>query len=371
LEEKARDGSYWARVAVSSLRALASGRLGKDNVFVRPGSVMTQNYEEFAVFLPGCKACMERRADDQYYLVNLVIDNSYADISSDNQQTGLHKAEKIRNSWETTIYPDGKTDATDQELRIVAVADSSHDDTETAVRTIASSIAKAPDAPSGKHFKVMDIHYTHDKGRLGGLKNFTKARRPLRNEDIHGSAILLARSMIHAKNKQITWVSEKGGSAVLTQALKIVSDNKVKLKDHNLFLFDPTTSTNETIKAAHGAGIQPDRNAIKTGFFNVMGNGDQALTIINRKRGEEGYTLGNAGYDMMKLGAKFYAPIGLGVGALGLAGVSIGVPAIPMIQAIAGAIGVAATGVGALKLGDSLAENIAPHTYNKHIGKIK
>lgn len=42
--------------------------------------------------------------------------------------------------------------------------------------------------------------------------------------------------------------------------------------------------------------------------------------------------------------------------------------AIPMMAAIGSAPGI---GIGAIKVGDALAEQIAPHTYHKHIGKIK
>ncbi|SMF30305.1 hypothetical protein SAMN02745866_01965 [Alteromonadaceae bacterium Bs31] len=371
LESKAHDGNYWAYLSITCLQGLASGRLGKGNIFVRSDQLVSNQSEAFCVFLPGCCASMERRANDEYYLVNLTIDNSYAQLESIKQQTGLHKAVKSGGRWETALYKDGSSDANDSEIRIAAITDSSHSNVESAADNIAASIGKAPDAPSGKNFNVMDVHYTHDKGKLGGLKNFSKARAPLKNEDIHGSAMLLAKSMIAAKTKKMTWVSEKGGSAVLTQAMRMVADSNVKLDKHNIYLYDPTTSTNEAFKMAHLVGIEPDRDAVKTGMFNYMGNRDQLPAIFNRYRSEKGYTFGNMVYDSIGQGGKMQGIVGIGTGILGLAGLSMGVPAIPMAAAIASVLGVAATGVSALKIGDTLAENIAPHKYNKHIGKIK
>lgn len=371
LEKAALDGNYWARLAISGIRALTSGRMGKDNIYVRPGNIVTQNFEQFFVFLPGCKATCERRADDQYYLVNLTLDKSYSDVKNDIQKTGLYKATKRDDKWDAEYYSRPRSDAKAGEIRITAITDGHHADVEKAVNAIAGSIGKAPDAPSGKNFQIMDVHYTHKKGRLGGLVNFSKARKPLGNDDIRGSAMLLARSMIKSKDQKISWVSEKGGSAVLTQALRMVADANVKLGEHNIYLYDPTTSTNEALKMAQRAGVTPDRNVVQTGIFNYMGNRDQLPAIINRYRSEEGYTAGNAIYDLVGQGGKAYAPIGIGISALTLAGISITAPVIPIMTAIAGALGVGATGVAALKLGDTLVSNIAPHFYNRHIGKIK
>ena len=232
----------------------------------------TREREEFFVTLPGCKAIMERRSNDQYYLMDLTIDDTYSEINSPSQTTGLHKAKKENNKWISTFYKDGQTDASGNEIRITAITDGNHEDAEKATQTIAASIAKAPDAPSSKNFTLMDVHYTHGTGKHGGLFNPKMAKKPLDNDKIHGSAILLSKSMMGAQDKRITWVSEKGGSAVLTQALEIVSKNNVRLKKHNVFLYDPTTSTNQALQAARRAGIELDGYAVHTGIFNLMGN---------------------------------------------------------------------------------------------------
>lgn len=257
------------------IHGMSSGRDNSKYVYVRPGPILTREREEFFVTLPGCKATMERRSNDQYYLMDLTIDDTYSVINSLTEATGLHKAKKRNSDWSSTFYKDGQTDASGNEIRIAAITDGNHENAQEAAKTIAASIAKAPDAPSGKNFTEMDLHYTHGTGKHGGLLNRKMAKKPLDNDKIHGSAILLSKSMMGAQDKRITWVSEKGGSAVLTQALEIVSKNNVRLKKHNVFLYDPTTSTNQALQAARRAGIELDRYAVHTGIFNPMGNSGQ------------------------------------------------------------------------------------------------
>ena len=366
---KAADrNNHWAKVAVNMIHGMSSGRDNSQYVYVRPGPIVTRGREEFFVTLPGCKATMERRSNDQYYLMDLTFDDTYSAINSPTQATGLHKAQKEGKSWDTTFYKNGQTDASGNEIRITAITDGNHANAKAATITIAASIAKAPDAPSSKKFIVMDVHYTHGTGKHGGLLSRKMAKKPLDNGKIHGSAILLSKSMMGAKDKNITWVSEKGGSAVLTQALEIVSKNNVRLKKHNVFLYDPTTSTNQALQAARRAGIELDRYAVHTGMFNPMGNSGQVTMLYNRVKSDKGYTIGNAAFDLVSHVGKGKSASGLAISALGVAGIATSMPA---IAGISGALGVAGGALAAVKMGETLVSNIAPHFYNKHAGKIR
>jgi len=357
---------------VGCIQGLTTGKLGKDNIFVHStGARVTGNFEQFYMALPGCMATLERRANDEYFLVNLTWDNTYTDANDALKKTGLYKAEKISGDWEVTQYVNGKTDVVNKEIRYVAVADSVHENAGEAVKSIAETISKVPGAPSGSHFDTMDIHYTHDKGRLGGLRYRQNARRPLQNRRVNGSAILLARSMIASKDKKMVWVSEMGGSAVLTQALKVVSDNKVQLKSHRAFFFEPTTSANAAVNAARDAGIAMGRDMVKTGFANWEGNRDQLAMIASRIRRDKGYHIGHGSADAAKLVGKAQGAATVVLTSLGYLGVSATMPAVPAITAIASVLGVAGSAIAGLKMGESLVASIAPHFYNRNIGKIK
>ena len=50
---KAKAGNHWARLAVLGLTSLASGRLGKNNIFVKPNLAVAHGAEEF---LSSCRA---------------------------------------------------------------------------------------------------------------------------------------------------------------------------------------------------------------------------------------------------------------------------------------------------------------------------
>ena len=369
LNQAALAGNHWARLSMFSLRSLSTGRLDKTHIFVRPGPMVTRGVEQFFLALPGCKATMERRSNDEYYLVNLTIDTTYMEMMGTNKEVGLYKAEKDQDGWGATFYDNGVSDVGTDEMRLVAITDGKYKDAKHAAETIAPSIGKAPEAAKGSRFVKFDMHYSGGSGSYGGLRNFNKARKPLTNQSINGSSIMLAASMAKAQNKNgITWVSEGGGSAVLTQAMEILAKQNVKLTKHKIFLMDPTTSPKQALQAAYKVGIEPDRDAIKTGVLNHMANRELAGLTVTRFKNEKGYKLGNAAFDLT---TKVGSAVGIGaagVSALGAAGVTMAAPSIPMMLTIGSALGVVTTAVG---VGEAVVSTVAPHLYNKHIGKIR
>lgn len=363
--------------ALPRIQGLASGRLGKHNIFVRPGSPMRGGCEEFLMALPGCMATLERRSDDIYYLVRLELDNTYAALmAGGNKSTGLYKAEKqsgLDGLWRAEYYKSQRSDVVSDEnnevVRLAAVVDGHYGDADKAANKVAASIGKAPGAPDGERFRVFDLHYTHGESKIGGLVNFQHSRRPLNIHRTHGSALMLAKSMSISQQQNIMWVAERGGCAVLTQAMQILVEQNIALKKHSIFLYEPSTSPAQTVQLAHRLGMMMGRNVVKTGSLNYMGNRDQLELSWSRYRAERSYTIGNLVYDTATSAAKVLTgPAGLITGALALGGVSVAAPSLPMLAKAAAIFG---TGVGALKLADKAAESIAPHRYNKHIGKIK
>jgi hypothetical protein len=90
--------------------------------------------------------------------------------------------------------------------------------------------------------------------------------------------------------------------------------------------------------------------------------------IWKRWRREKPYTVGNALSDLVSQGKNVQGLTAMALGTLGAGGVAIGVPTVPILTSILGAVGLVAAGV---KTVDTVAKNAAPYTYNKHIGKIK
>lgn len=370
LKEKALDGNHWARLTVYGLTNLASGRIGKDNIFIRPNSMVRNGVEEFFVFLPGCKATVERLPDDSYKVLALTIDPGYSEITSESSSTGIYKARKTEGgAWATTYSEKNKISEGDGPT-YVGVCDGRYKNSKDAAEYVANLVNKAPGA-GGPFFNSFDLHYTNSasKQSFGGLKQYKQAINPLSNSDIMGSSIMLANAMYQARDQEkVMWVSEFGGSAILTQAMKILSDKGIKLRSHSAYLYRPNTSTNEAVKYAHSLGLNLDRNFAKTTMFDYVGNRDQISMIYNRYKNEENYKAGNAAFDFVTQVKNVQGLKALAVTGFAAMGVTLATPTIPVLTQIAGILGVSA---GALKIGDSLAENIAPRIYNKHIGKIK
>ena len=284
LLEASREGNYWARSAVSGLRALTSGRLGKNNVFIKPNHMVAHGREEFFVYLPGCKATAERLPNDQYKILDIEIDLNYFKTES-NQKAGLFKGTKIDSSWSAKPIENGRIG--NEKDRLVGISDAGYSNPDIAVNEIASRISQAPTADKGQRLdrNGFDFHYTPGNASLGGMVNYTKAVAPTTDTDIHGSAVLLAKTMYHSKNTVgVNWATEFGGSAVLTQAMKILVDQGVKLDNHTAFLFRPKTSPNEAVKLAHKLNMKLERDFSKTTAFDMIGNRDQLKVIWNRKK---------------------------------------------------------------------------------------
>jgi hypothetical protein len=372
LLETAAKTNHWARLAVAGLTALSSGVLGKNNIFVKPSHQVANWKDKFDVILPGCRATVERLPNDSYWIVSLAMDAAYFELNNQNTMTGLYRAEKVKSNWMVDYLKNGQIVPDSGKVvrqRIVGIADTVYEDAEIAANEMASLISKAPGA-GGKFFKNFDLHFTGGEGKsLGGLKNYSLACNPLSNESIHGSALMLATTMYAAKDiKGVSWVSEFGGSAVFTQAMKILADQQVKLEDHTAFLYRPNTNVEEAASLAHKIGLDLDRKFVFTTAGDFMGNRNQVGMIFKRFKAEKNYRVGNMCWDLVAQGKNVQGGVGMATLAIGSAGVAMTAPTWPILASIGAVLGVT---VGVLKAGDSLAEHIAPRFYNKHIGKIK
>lgn len=371
LEAAAKGGSHWARITISGLQALSSGRLGKNNIFVRPNSMVARGQEQFFVILPGCKATVERMPNDTYKIVDLTMDSGYFELNSQDSMTGLYKANKVKSVWQVKYLSDGKVipdGGTTVRQRVVGISDGCYKHAAEAAIDIASLISKAPGA-GGKYFNDFDLHYTAaGKKTLGGLKNYRQACNPLSNESIHGSALMLATTMNAAKNIEgVSWVSEFGGSAVLTQAMKILADQGVSLKNHTAFLYRPNTNVDEAATWAHKIGLNLDRKFVLTLAGDYMGNRNQVGMILNRFKAEKGYRVGNMCWDLACQGKNIQGGVAMATLAIGGAGMAMTVPTWPILASIGTALGFTA---GVVKAGSSLTEHFAPRFFNKHVSKI-
>ncbi|TLM76595.1 hypothetical protein ACONUD_10900 [Microbulbifer harenosus] len=369
LVKLARRGNHWAQITVNAINQLASGRLHQNNIFIKPSAMNRGGTEEFVMILPGCKVTAEKLERDGFRILHFEADLNYGELIEKYQKPGLYKASKQDGQWEVgPAKKGGKIESLED--RVVAICDSGRENPREAARTASSRISSAPISGGGitidRH--GFDLHYTPGERGIGGLRNYKNAIRPLKDQQLYESALLLAKTMYDARGTEgVRWISEFGGSAVLTQAMKILADQKIQLKEHYVFLVDPTTSPNTAYKAAHEAGLNVDRKFSSTDMLNYMGNRDQLELIGNRLRFEKkNYSLLKASADVIEH-CKSLQGAGAFMGTLAAtAGLSLSAPA--SAAAFLTALGAAATtAIGLGKVGNAMIRAWLP----KHHDKLK
>jgi hypothetical protein len=380
LVKLARDETnYWAQITVKAINELAAGRLHQSNIFVKPGAVHRDGTEEFVMILPGCEVTCEKLDADGFKILYFKPDIKYGELIESGKKPGIYTATKTRtDKWITKRDENGYIAS--EKHRMVAISDAGYDDPDQAATLAALRIAEAPftGGSSMVNDDGFDLHFTPGEKKLGGLRNYRNAIRVNQYTDLNESALLLARTMYQAKDiKGVRWVSEDGGSGVLTQAMTILAGQGVQLPNHKVFLFNPTTSPNTAVKAAHSLQMKLDRHFNKTRMFNIVGNRDQLEMIGNRwKSKADSLTTLQAGGDLLAHGKSMHG-LGLTIGTIAagtaaVAGAGVTAPAAltAFLTALGGAVAVAKIADGTAKLGNTLVENFLPEHHDKLKGKF-
>jgi len=267
------DRNYWAQVAVEVIDNLLSDTLPENSILITPNKTQIKDRDEFVLTLPGCKLFYEMSPSGHCQILALGVDSCYGEKVEASANPGLYSATRIEDGWDTGLQQYGRL--TEKEDRLVAICDSVYDSPADAAVIVARRICQAPMAGALRiKNKGFDLHFTPGERSLGGWKNYRKAVRPNQNSEVHDSALLLARTMYQSKDIDgVAWISEDGGSAVLTQAMTILSERGIKLPKHTAFLFNPTTPPDIALKAAQSIGLNLDSEFTKCRSFNIVGNG--------------------------------------------------------------------------------------------------
>ena len=377
LVKLANQGNYWAQMSVNGIKQLAAGRLSQKNIFVKPGPAHRGGTEEFVVILPGCRVTAEKLPDDSYKLLHFQADLNYGALIEQGQAPGLYQIARKSGDWVANRNEDGLIEKRPQ--RVVAIGDSGYSSPKDAAKFAAASLSGTGQVStvSGGARSInssgggFDLHFTPGEKRIGGLTNYMNAIKPLKDERLYESAMLLARAMYMARDIQdVRWISEFGGSGVLTQALRILADRKVKLKGHTAFLYRPSTSPHEALKAMHAVeGLELERSFKESDALDYIGNRDNLRVLQERRKHEEtSYTWLHRATDTVCAGSTLHNAVGFVVGAAGLTGLAISAPAAgAFLTALGSAVATAAT---AGKLGQRAMKAWAPKKYEEIAGKF-
>ncbi|ROS00176.1 hypothetical protein EDC56_2812 [Sinobacterium caligoides] len=362
-----RKGSHWARITVEGLHNLAHGRLNMANIFINP--VTKGGSDEFIAVLPGCKVTIEKMSSDCYKILYFERDENYF-TQEETNAAGLYRVVSEADGWDTRYIKDGRLKS--EGPHHVAISDRGYEDASFAAEQAALRIANAPEvSPNQMKTHGFALHYTPGKDKIGGLVHAKTAFNPLNDDVLNASALQLAQTMYDARKiKAVNWVAEFGGSAVLTQAMRILADQGVELKTHTAYLYKPKSRTNVAVKQAMRLNLSINGDFSQSSALDIVGNMDALAVVKTRSQHDDSYRLGHATTAVRKFVAKAGAAgaTGLAVAGAGCAAAGVSVPvisaaAIPAAVVFAGALYKAAK--GAAGVGVDLLEVAAPETHDK------
>ena len=232
-----------------------------NNVFIKPATNIAYGIEEFFLILPGCKATVEKQSNGQFRILYIEVDTNYGELQKKALKPGLWRAINTGSEWSASYVKNGHIK--DNDNRVVAITDSGHPEPKDALDDSSSHVISAP-ISVGEISLIKDgydMHYTPGTGIIGGMVNARKAAMAERDPSLHESALTLAKTMYSARNlKNVRWLSVRGGSGVLTQAMQILADQGIILKSHYVQFSSPTTNLSKAVLLAQRLKLSKLRN---------------------------------------------------------------------------------------------------------------
>lgn len=322
MQSAARQGSHWARICVEHLESLSSGHI-KTGVYVQ-GNANQEEFGEYTIILPGCKASFRKNNTGAFYIYSLEADANYTELQRGEERPGLYNVKKKDDKWDAELATNGRIQ--ERKNNVVTISDqleSVSDAAKLAPGAIADSGQASVSALASNGF---DLHFTPGGHRIGGLRNLKQAYTAETDAGLHESALLLAGTMESSlKIKDVTWVSERGGSGVLTQAMRILKDRGVNFKDsgHKAFFSKLQTNLGSAEQLARDIGIGFDGKSHSKELINVnqlLGSGlfGGFVNPVKRYRKDDKYTALNMVSDIWSEGIAHKQTVGavLGTGAV-------------------------------------------------------
>lgn len=339
LKRAAREGYYYAVQALKQLESLASGPCGKHNVYIpNYNDVKAHSFQMFHIYLPGIRATVERRPNDRYVVSKLELSDGYKAIDKESRKPGIYSINKPGRRVAASVSYRKNGRITAQDGRIVIIADPNHKSPEVAAEDGIKCAAEALGALAQKETEF-DLLYSPAGTGLG--RQFD----PRSLTQVYAFSNLLANAMSNIENKKgIVWFSERGGSAIFTQAMEIAVRNKVSFeqKNHLAHLYKPTTSPVQAAKLAHALGFSLGDNFITLGGFQPrVAASSLIVNALRVKNAADEYSLKDYGKDLAK-----GAMDGVAVGGVAALGASLALPGVPAI----GTVGTTLSCIGALHL---------------------
>ena len=364
--------SYAAFIVKRELEALL-GNGFKDSVYTTT-EVGNGGYATYKMVLPGCVAYFHKNAQGCFYIYHLEANFEYLDLQRKGAKPGLHRVENKDRQWMTEFAENGQIKTSPG--RVVAISDSGSS-LEEAVGAVVPVITSAPEiGESKKALKLdgFDLHFTPGKTRFGGMRNRIQAAQPETTSSLNESALLLANTMQYAvKTKMVSWITQGGGSGIMTQALQILKDKNIDFSgtEHQIFFSGITTNLVKAEQLARDLGLETGRLTHSRNPLNLnqlLGPGllNGYAAAWQRYRQEKAHTTLKFSADIVRETSQLTSvPALFGLSA----SAALGVPAAALAMP-AGVMFMIAAGPKILSGGNKLFEAWFPEQYRKLSGKF-
>lgn len=333
LRKAARAGYYYPMLALKQINTLSTGAAGKGNVYIPSiNTAQANSFQMFDMYMPGIKATIERRPNDNYVVTSLALSEGYKSIDRGGDKPGIYAVSKGDGYIPSVTYKSNGR-ITPQDGRVVVVCDTDHTSPEDAALDAMSRLKKTAGRVIAENGNF-DIMYSPVGRRLGGgFKRYNACN----NTEANVFAGMLSHAMVDStKRKNVNWIAEHGGSTVLTQAMVQLAQQNVSFKDqkHTVYMYHPATDPMQALELAHKLNLQ-----IGDEFARVRGwRTPIHMLSANAKRAQnpsDEYDWKDYAKDLSNGGMNGVALAGVGLFAAGLASTT---PAIALASGVVSGI---------------------------------
>jgi hypothetical protein len=359
-------GNYWAQTAVRTVESLCSGHM-KDCVYV--SEVNHGPRQLFTIMMPGCTAKVMKRSNGEYRLLHFQANGDYVGAQRQEDKPGYFELKSDNAESAPSFVASGLVS---KERYPVCITDQ-YSSVDSAATNCTPYVKRTPNINTVMGF---GLHYTPGKNSIGGWRNITQACNADRDKSLSESAMVLARTMREARSLGgITWVSERGGIGVLTQAMKRLKQENIsfKGKKHQVFFAAPTTNVATAQQLALDIGFEFERHNKNYDFLNpaqLIGSGrvwgGNIYASLQRSKYDTNHTTLKVASDVLSEVAGGHGTIDK-IKAVGAGVAIIGGGAATATTGGAAVIGVAVALTG---LTPALFQSFFPNHYNKLSDKL-
>lgn len=347
LIKMAHQGDYWATRTVKYLSALTSRQM--KTVFVRESGKTLDNLPIYVLFVPGIRLEFSQRANSDFVIHHMTLNSTYANLQKSARKPGLFKVTPQKGNFSAKL-----TDRVAPEKhRIVTISDQYLRIKGGLVPSFHA--AKEVSGESIVRRAGFDMHFTPGSRKLGGLR-LAQAEQPDSIASIRESALLLAKAMEEARSIEgVYWISEGGGSAILTQAMQLLKSRNIDFKDseHHVYFSKYGSNLVRAQNLAYDINLQFERKAYSGGLTSRPI--DAIRAPLNRRKREPD------NYSRLQMTSDFFSGPQAAIGGVALlSGMGIGGTGAFIVGAgVAGFTAIAA-----------LSRAVTPNSYEKIKGKL-